>query len=159
VIVAIFGNPRKGTALLRKGRYSEFNRIYHITTATYQRTPIFNNLLLGRCVVRALMRQHQDGHIESLAFVVMPDHLHWLLQLRSDRTLSVCMNLVKSLSAREIRHRSGMRETVWQRGYHDRALRKEDDVVRIARYIIANPLRGGLVNSIRQYPLWDAKWL
>jgi REP element-mobilizing transposase RayT len=105
------------------------------------------------------MRQHQDGYIESLAYVVMPDHLHWLLQLRSDRTLGVCMNLVKSLSAREISRHCGQRGPVWQRGYHDRALRKEDDVVRIARYIIANPLRSGLVDSIRRYPLWDAKWL
>ena len=144
---------------MRKGRYSERNRIYHLTTTTHQRTPIFKNLALGRCVVRALMRQHQDGYIESLAFVVMPDHLHWLLQLRSDRTLGVCMNLVKSLSAREISQHCGQRGPVWQRGYHDRALRKEDDVVRIARYIIANPLRGGLVDSIRRYPLWDAKWL
>ena len=144
---------------MRNGRHSECNRIYHITTATYQRAPIFNNLLLGRCVVRALMRQHRDGHIDSLAFVVMPDHLHWLLRLRSDRTLGVCMSLAKSLSAREIRQHCGLRETVWQRGYHDRALRKEDDVVRIARYIIANPLRAGLVDSIGQYPLWDAKWV
>ncbi len=157
--MAISSYPRKGTALLRKGRHSECNRIYHITTGTYQRTPIFKNLLLGRCVVRALMRQHRDGHIESLAFVLMPDHLHWLLQLRSDRTLGVCMNLVKSLFAREIRQCCSIRGAVWQRGYHDRALRKEDDVVRIARYIIANPRRGGLVDSVRQYPLWDAKWV
>ena len=105
------------------------------------------------------MRQHLDGHIESLAFVVMPDHLHWLLQLRSDRTLGMCINVMKSLSAREIRQDFGLPSAVWQRGFHDRALRKDDDVVRIARYIIANPLRAGLVNSIRDYPLWDAKWL
>ena len=46
-----------------------------------------------------------------------------------------------------------------QRGFHDRAIRKQDDLVAVARYIVANPLRAGIVDSIRNYPLWDAKWL
>ncbi len=27
-----------------------------------------------------------------------------------------------------------------------------------ARYIIANPVRAGLVYSVRDYPYWDAVW-
>jgi len=29
----------------------------------------------------------------------------------------------------------------------------------VARYIVANPLRAGLVESVRDYPHWDAIWL
>jgi putative transposase len=29
----------------------------------------------------------------------------------------------------------------------------------LARYVVANPLRAGLVDSIRDYPHWDAVWL
>ncbi|GGY09626.1 hypothetical protein GCM10007160_41190 [Litchfieldella qijiaojingensis] len=50
-------------------------------------------------------------------------------------------------------------KSIWQRGYHDRAIRDEEDIRAVARYIVANPLRAGLVNDIGQYPLWDAKWL
>ncbi|MCF6281296.1 MAG: hypothetical protein L3J28_03650 [Candidatus Polarisedimenticolaceae bacterium] len=42
---------------------------------------------------------------------------------------------------------------------HDRAIRKEEDLVAIARYIVANPLRAGLVKSIKDYPHWDCVWL
>jgi len=28
-----------------------------------------------------------------------------------------------------------------------------------ARYIVANPLRAGLVERLGDYPLWDAVWL
>ena len=150
---------RKGTSFLRKGRYSEQYRIYHVTSTTHERVPIFANFWHGRCVVRALARQHIDGHIESLAFVVMPDHLHWLVQLRSDRRLETCVNLAKSLSAREVRQSCGFKRRVWERGFHDRAVRQEDDLARIARYIVANPLRAGIVDSIRNYPLWYAKWM
>jgi REP element-mobilizing transposase RayT len=66
---------------LRKGRDSQPNQTYLLTTVTYQRQPVFNDFYLGRLVVRAIRKQHQLGTIDSLAFVVMPDHLHWLCTL------------------------------------------------------------------------------
>jgi REP element-mobilizing transposase RayT len=48
---------------------------------------------------------------------------------------------------------------LWQPGYHDHALRREEDLVATARYLVANPLRAGLVQHIGDYPLWDAVWL
>ena len=38
-------------------------------------------------------------------------------------------------------------------------LRKEEDILEIARYIVANPLRAGLVKKLNDYPLWDAIWV
>lgn len=48
---------------------------------------------------------------------------------------------------------------IWQAGFHDHAVRREEDLAGIARYIVANPLRAGLVDAIGDYPLWDALWL
>jgi hypothetical protein len=48
---------------------------------------------------------------------------------------------------------------LWQTGYHDRAIRDGEDLLPFARYIVANPLRAGLVEKIGDYPLWDASWL
>jgi plasmid stabilization system protein ParE len=39
------------------------------------------------------------------------------------------------------------------------AQRAEEDLIKIARYIVANPLRARLVEHIGDYPLWDAAWL
>jgi len=30
---------------------------------------------------------------------------------------------------------------------------------RVARYVVANPMRAGLVKQIGDYPLWDAIWV
>jgi hypothetical protein len=38
-------------------------------------------------------------------------------------------------------------------------LRREEDVLSVARYIVVNPLRAGLVARVGDYPLWDAVWL
>jgi len=114
--------------------------------------------------VQAMRFQENENRIESLAFMLMPDHLHWLVALQHQTSLSEVMKSVKNYSARKIGNvlrKSGEVEAVhvWQDGFHDRAIRKEDDLPEVARYIIANPLRAGLVKKIGDYSLWDAIWL
>jgi REP element-mobilizing transposase RayT len=69
------------------------------------------------------------------------------------------MRRVKSGSALAIMRAGQSPLRVWQKGYHDRAVRREDDLQSIARYVVANPLRAGLVRRVGDYPLWDAVWL
>ncbi|GBH14379.1 REP element-mobilizing transposase RayT [Pseudomonas syringae pv. actinidiae] len=38
-------------------------------------------------------------------------------------------------------------------------MRNEQDMAGLARYIVANPLRAGLVKKLGDYPLWDAIWV
>jgi putative transposase len=144
---------------LRRGRVSEACRVYHVTTVTRNRAPTFIDLDRGRQVVRSLRAADEAGAARTLAFVVMPDHLHWLLQLEEGRDLSAVVGRVKASSARMI---NGSRETgrpVWQRGFHDHAVRRQEDLRSLARYIVYDPVRSGLVDHPRAYPLWDAIWL
>ncbi|MDD5240706.1 MAG: transposase [Sulfuricella sp.] len=142
---------------LRKGRFSEPNRIYLITAVTQARAPWFQNLGLGRLLVGVL--RAETPHAETLAYVVMPDHLHWLMQLREEHTLSRVIEDVKSISAHRINRALERTGPLWQAGFHDHALRHEEDVASVARYVVANPLRAGLVKSLGDYPLWDAAWI
>jgi putative transposase len=66
---------------LRKGRVSQIGTVYHITTVTKSRTPLFASLDNGRKVVRELMALQAEGRAETLCYVVMPDHLHCLMVL------------------------------------------------------------------------------
>jgi len=99
------------------------------------------------------MEADRSGTSRTLAFVVMPDHLHWLFRLDAAVTLSQVVQRVKSVSA----HRIG--RALWQSGFHDRGAREGEDVRDQARYIIANPLRAGLVERVGNYPHWDAIWI
>ena len=143
---------------LRIGRFSEHARIYLLTATVEKREPIFANWRVGRVLVDELRSAHVDGLVESLAWVVMPDHVHWLLVLQRG-SLSALMRRVKGRSARRINSALKCSGRVWQDGYHDRALRREEDVLSVARYIVVNPLRAGLVARVGDYPLWDAVWL
>lgn len=95
---------------------------------------------------------------DSLAWVIMPDPIHWLLQLNG-QSLSRVVQRVKSKSAIAINRAKCCSGPFWQSGFHDINVRTEDSLVGFARYIVANPVRAGLVKSVRDYPLWDAVWL
>jgi len=143
---------------LRRGRFAEPGRTYLLTATVDRREPVFADVRLGRLLAAELKAAHVEGLVDSLAWVVMPDHLHWLLVLQRG-SLSALMRRVKGRSARQINPYISHRGRLWQDGFHDRALRSEDDVLPVARYIVANPIRAGLVQRVGDYPLWDAVWL
>lgn len=137
---------------LRKGRVSQIGLAYHITFVTREREKYFASLENGRKLVRVMKALNDEGRAETLCFVVMPDHLHWLLVLH-EGTLAESVKLLKARSA----HAIG--QAIWQPNYYDHAVRKEEDLRKLARYIVANPLRANLVERIGDYSLWDAVWL
>jgi REP element-mobilizing transposase RayT len=95
---------------------------------------------------------------ENLAFVVMPDHFHWLVQLADETSLSEVVRLLKGRSARVLNQGQVSTKRAWQPGFHDHAVRREEDIEALANYLIQNPLRAGLVESRDEYPFWWSVW-
>ena len=141
------------------GRVSIAQQIYHITLCTQQKTPLFFDWRLGRLIVQELKYLQHQQYADSLAWVIMPDHLHWLMQLTEQESLAGVLKRFKGRTTQQLNRHLQRTGPIWQKGFHDHALRKEDDIKSIARYIVANPLRAQLVRKIGDYPLWDAVWL
>ena len=146
-------NSQAHARRLRSGRHSQSGQIYMLTTVTQNRVPVFDDFLDARTLIGVLRDQQRLEHAKTLAFVVMPDHLHWLMELGNKVPLSVCMRNVKTLSALRIGR------PIWQNGFHDHAIRQEEDLPSVARYVVSNPVRAGLVVRTGQYPHWDAIWV
>lgn len=145
---------------LRKGRYSAQQQAYFITAVLAEREQLyFADFSCARCVVAEMRALHEEGIVRSLAWVIMPDHVHWLFQLGTRKDLSSAVKCFKAGSARRVNNHLNRRGALWQKAFYDHAVRKEEDIRDIARYIVANPLRAGLVEHIGDYPLWDAIWL
>ena len=138
---------------LRKGRFSEPGRLYVVTAVTLHREPVFAHFSAARRLVKAFRTEEEMARAQTLAFVVMPDHFHWLMRLGDGASLPTVVRAVKAVTA----HRLG--RPVWQHGFHDRALRRDEDLSVVARYIVANPLRAGLAKRLGDYPHWDAVWV
>jgi REP element-mobilizing transposase RayT len=151
-----YGN---GHSALRRSRVSISGQIYHVTVTTRARKPIF----LDFDAACAAARCHQDKNClkdtTMLAWVLMPDHAHWLLQLGATDSLPAVTTRLKCASARSANLALGRKGPLWSRAYHDHALRDERQLLATARYLVANPLRAGLVSQIGEYPFWNAIWL
>lgn len=152
-------DQKPGHAALRRGRVSLTGQIYNITTVTFGRTAFFGDFAAGCAAARCFENNRLLGDAHMLAWVLMPDHAHWLMQLGEHDGLATVVNRLKSASAREANRVLGRAGALWQRAYHDHALRSDEDVVAVARYIVANPIRAGLVQQVGQYPFWNAIWL
>ncbi|WP_236200379.1 REP-associated tyrosine transposase [Pseudomonas pseudonitroreducens] len=140
---------------LRSGRHSITGQIYLVTAVTHQRESLFTQWSASCAVARAI---HQVAQPNLLAWVLMPDHFHCLVQLEND-SLSDFMQRLKSITAISLNKTLGRTGKVWQSGFHDHALRRDEDLKAAARYLVANPVRAGLVRSVRNYPFWNAVWL
>lgn len=88
----------------------------------------------------------------------MPDHLHALIHLGATESLSSIVRRMKCITATAANRIDKRQGPVWMSGFHDRAVRHVDDLDRIARYVLENPLRAGLVADASDYPyLSDAR--
>jgi len=143
---------------LLRGRYSQTGQEYLVTAVTENHRRVFESLEAARSLIGTLREAEEADRGRWLAFVVMPDHFHALLSLHH-ASLAEVMREVRGRSARRINRLLGRQGRLWQPGYHDRALRTEDDRRAVARYIVANPVRAGLVDRPGKYPHWDAAWL
>jgi putative transposase len=113
---------------------------------------------LASILIEESKHQEVTGDCTSLAFVAMPDHFHWLMQLTGTQTLQEIVGSLKGRSARRINLVRGISATVWQAGFHDHALRVEEDIENLANYLLLNPVRAGLVADIDEYPHWYSVW-
>jgi REP element-mobilizing transposase RayT len=152
-------NDPPGYQALRRGRWSQSGQIYLVTAATAGRQPFFSDWNAASTAARAINDQAQRPGAHLFCWVLMPDHWHGLLQLQEGVALASVLRRIKGASARAVNLRLGRTGSVWMAGFHDRALRRDEDVMEAARYIVANPLRASLVSRIGDYPYWDAVWL
>ena len=138
---------------LRRGRCSEEGRVYLLTLVCADRAAEFSEFWAARTAVRAMHQRAVETVAETLAFVVMPDHVHWLIRLCDGVALGEAVRRYKACAT------LARGRKLWQRGFHDHALRHDEDLIAVARYVVANPVRAGLVAHAGDYPHWDAAWL
>lgn len=136
---------------------------YFITVCTAGRKCLFDNLAFAEIVEifwRQIPNQKTAQHVKLDAFIVMPNHVHFILylvdypagyvatddvgQFRAPPPGSVgaIVGQYKSVVSRAINNlRDGAGNSVWQRGYWDRIIRNEDELNKTRHYIATNPKR------------------
>jgi putative transposase len=130
-------------------RYYTTGNYYFITTVTLDRQPILvQNIDLYH---KAIDRTGRRFDLEIIAWVVLPDHLHLLLNPKINN-LSNIMKVFKQDFGFLYRQRLGRRTgSVWQLCFWDHIIRNQADLNRHIDYIHYNPIKHGIASSTREY--------
>ncbi len=137
------------TEPLRNFSYIGFHR-YFLTFCTINRAPIFVSDATVDLVRAQIVRAAQECAFAVPAYCFMPDHLHLLIEGQSPS--SDGRNFIKrsrQYSGFYFSKTYGM--PLWQRYGYDHVVRDDEKTIVVARYILHNPLRAGLVKSIEEY--------
>jgi len=91
------------------------------------------------------------------AAVVLPDHVHGLVQPLMDKEggtfdLAQIIHSVKSFSAHQINRERQNQGSVWQDERYDRIIRDEAEFIEKWEYIRNNPVKRGLCEKPEDYP-------
>ncbi|MFZ2632555.1 MAG: transposase [Desulfosalsimonadaceae bacterium] len=86
------------------------------------------------------------------AYVIMPDHVHLLIQPINDWGLSKILQGLKGFTAREINKVLGRKGSFWQDENFDHLIRNARDWLDKFDYIHNNPVKAGLVDKPQDYP-------
>lgn len=83
---------------------------------------------------------YQDGiDYNIIAFVIMPNHVHLLIQLFEDKTLSKILHSVKRFTAYSINKLLNQQGQLWLNESFDRIVRSQKHLDHCIRYIKENP--------------------
>ena len=92
---------------------------------------------------------------DLIAWVIMPNHVHFLARFGEGQLLSKAMHSLKSFTSNEIGKLYPELRPVWQTESFDRYIRSEEHYWYAIRYIHENPVKAGLSETAEAFP-WSS---
>ena len=105
-----------------------------------------------RDLIESSLRHFNATRYDLIAYVIMDDHVHVLVQLRDGFELSSVIHGWKSFTANQLQRKFGRSGSIWLKESFDRIIRDEEEYFQKAEYIITNPQR-------RWPEMKDYKWV
>ena len=120
----------------------------------------------GRCALRdgaiaAIVRdafEHFDGtRYRMIAWVIMPNHVHLLVEQIAGYPLGDIVHAWKSFTAKAANKHLGTTGAFWEPDYFDRYIRDQAHFDAAVHYIHDNPVKAGLVANAAEWR-WSSAW-
>ncbi len=131
--------------------YRTPNQPCFVTIATKGKHPVFSHQALAEDFVTLLRTVCKEDGVPLYAYCIMPDHAHFLLSASETSGIIEFIREVKSRSTK-LAWQHGYKGSIWQRSFYDHFLRRDEDCMLVANYIVHNPVRKGIVENWEDYP-------
>jgi len=125
---------------------------YFVTTKSSQGRTIFQVAENAEALLTTILGYRDGGAYSLHSFVIMPDHLHFLITPGETTSLEKAVQLIKGGSSFRTPKERGQKREIWQVGFHDWAVRDRDDWRAKVEYIHSNPVRARLVERAEHWP-------
>ncbi len=136
---------------LRLFRRSEPGRTYSVTLCCVNREPLLERAEAKDTAARLIEEALAHGFSRLDGYVVMPDHVHLMFELGTEKELAGAIGDLKKLIARRVNAALGRSGALWEEGYYEHTIRSEEDYVVYLNYILDNPVRRELARAIGEY--------
>ncbi len=141
---------------------------FFFTVVTNRRVKLFLTPLARDCLREAIDFTQSRRPFESVAFCLLPEHLHCVWKLpEDDADFSTRCASIKGRFSRSYLRLGGKQPTpspsrrrkgeagLWQRRFWEHQIRDERDLQRHVDYVHYNPLKHGLVERLEDWP-WSS---
>ena len=115
-----------------------------VTTNTANRKPVFANPVFARQAIETLYKVQHTYPFLLFAFVIMPDHCNFLLNIPPPGSISKLMKSYKI----GVGYDTGL-GAVWQSRFH---IVIPDNTAKALEYVHLNPVVAGLSDCAEHYP-------
>ena len=149
---------RNRSQRLKEFDYSLSGYPSYITVSTKDNLRSLNNQKIAQFIVKAVDEAIQRFSLKAYILCVMPTHYHFLFELTEASKVSM-MDVMKSINGRS--GSFGLKilgQKLWQKGYYDHVVRKDEDLAKIAWYIAANPQRWRETGKFQLSDCFTVKW-
>ena len=148
VLESLEQDPKAGSDPARRAHIEAYLNAGH--GACYLRHPDIAQIVEG-----ALL--HFDGErYRVMAWVIMPNHVHVLIEMMAGYRLGDIVHSWKSYTAKQANRLLKRSGRFWFREYYDRYIRDERHLVNAVAYIHNNPVQAGLVAVPEDWPFSSA---
>ena len=102
-------------------------------------------------IVKDTLFYYDGKKYKIIAWCIMPNHVHILIEVFNGFSLSEIIHSWKSFSANQINKLLNRAGQVWMMEYFDRYIRDYEHFDKVVNYIHNNPVKAGIVKSPSEY--------
>jgi putative transposase len=140
--------------MARPPRYQPAGGMFHVTTRGNRGQSIYLDDEDRRAFLRLFDRVRRDCEWRQLAWCLMPNHYHLVLQTPTE-SLAIGMQRLNGVYARRFNTRHLLEHHLFGRRYYARFIDSERQLERTIRYVAFNPVRAGLCEHPADWP-WSS---
>ena len=129
--------------------------VYHVINRGNGRATIFHKAQDYQAFLSMLALAKARHPVKMLAFSLMPNHFHFVIEASHHQSLSRFMQWLLTSHVRRYHKHYGSSGHVWQGRFKSFPVQRDEHLLVVLRYVLQNPVRSGLAASVDDWP-WSS---